>query len=374
MMWALVNPIWMRIAQFFRASYVELLVVLLWAALIWLFVLLLTQGIRALIRRVASELEPAYNALRHPVRAFLWLLVLPLGIELVELPKSVQSRIETTFSVAITLVTLWLGFELVAVATELALQRLAANGIDEQRRRSAATRLAILQRLIQVAIIIVGAALFLMQFQVVRTIGVSLLASAGLVGVVVGIAAQKTIGNFVAGIQIAITQPIRVGDTVIVENEYGQIEELTFTFVVVRLWDKRQLILPVSYFLERPFQNWTRYTPELIGAVFVQADFGVPLDAMRAELQRLCEVDPNWNGQVCRLIVNDVNERAIVLRATVSADEPGKLFDLRVAIREGLVRWLATIEDGRYLPRIRQAEWAANGLSLKTRTATPDVL
>lgn len=359
MMWALVNPLWTRITQFFRTSYVELLIVLAWAALIWVLVLLLTQGIRALVRRVASELEPSFNALRHPVRAFLWLLLLPLGTELVDLPRAVQSRIDAGFGVALTLVALWLGFELVAVATDFALQRLAANGTDEQRRRSAATRLAILQRLIQVGIIIVGAALFLMQFQVVRTIGVSLLASAGLVGVVVGIAAQKTIGNFVAGIQIAVTQPIRVGDTVIVENEYGQIEELTFTFVVVRLWDKRQLILPVSYFLERPFQNWTRYTPELIGTVFVQADFGVPVDAMRAELQRLCEADPNWNGQVCRLIVSDVNERAIVLRATVSADDPEKLFNLRVTIREQLVHWLATTENGRYLPRLRAADLVA---------------
>ncbi|QUV83373.1 mechanosensitive ion channel [Chloracidobacterium sp. D] len=357
MILALVDPLWTRLIQFFRTSYLELLTVLAWAALVWGLVLLLTHGIRALVRRAAAELEPSYNALRHPVRAFLWLLVLPLGMEFIELPRSVQNRIEAGFKVTLTLVALWLGFELVAVATEFALQRLAAaNSTDEQRRRSAATRLAILQRLIQVGIIVVGAALFLMQFQVVRTIGVSLLASAGLVGVVVGIAAQKTIGNFVAGIQIAITQPIRVGDTVIVENEYGQIEELTFTFVVVRLWDKRQLILPVSYFLERPFQNWTRYTPELIGAVFVQADFGVPVDAMRAELQRLCEADPNWNGQVCRLIVSDVNERSIVVRATVSADEPAKLFDLRVAVREGLVRWLATTEDGRYLPRIRQAD------------------
>jgi len=356
MVLALVGPLWTRITQFFRTSYVEMFIALAWAALVWVFVLLLSRGIRGVVRRVAAELEPSYNALRHPVRAFLWLLILPLGLEFVELPRSIQNRIEAGFKVALVLVALWLGFELVAVVTDFALQRLAANGANEQRRRAAATRLAILQRLIQVAIIVVGAALFLMQFQVVRTIGVSLLASAGLVGVVVGIAAQKTIGNFVAGLQIAVTQPIRVGDTVIVENEYGQIEELTFTFVVVRLWDKRQLILPVSYFLERPFQNWTRYTPELIGSVFVYADFGVPMDAMRAELQRLCEANPNWNGQTCRLIVSDVNERSIVVRATVSADDPGKLFDLRVAVREGLVNWLATTEDGRYLPRIRQAD------------------
>ncbi|MFQ3582980.1 MAG: mechanosensitive ion channel domain-containing protein [Chloracidobacterium sp.] len=350
------NPVWTNIVQFFGKRYIDIFVVLGWAVITWLLVLLLTRAIRSLVRRVAADIEPAYTALRHPVRVFLWLLLLPLGQDLVELPRTVQNRIEAGFGIALTLVALWLGFELVAVASEIALQRLATDGTEEQRRRSAATRIAILQRLVQMAIVIIGAALFLMQFQVVRTIGVSLLASAGIVGVVVGIAAQKTIGNFVAGIQIAITQPIRVGDTVIVENEYGEIEELTFTFVVVRLWDKRQLILPVSYFLERPFQNWTRYTPELIGMVFVQADFGVPLDAMRAELQRLCEDDPNWNAQVCRLIIHEVNERALVLRATMSANEPAKLFDLRVNVREGLVRWLATTENGRYLPRLRHTE------------------
>ncbi|MCS7079887.1 MAG: mechanosensitive ion channel family protein [Chloracidobacterium sp.] len=350
------TPLWTRFTRFLETNYVELLAAAGWAVVAWLLVLLVTRGIRALVRRVSADFEPPYTALRHPVRVFLWLLLLPVGADLAELPRNVQNRLEAGFGVALTLAALWFGFELTAVVADFSLQRLDANGMDEQRRRSAATRIAILQRLVQIAIVVVGAALFLMQFQVVRTIGVSLLASAGIVGVVVGIAAQKTIGNFVAGIQIAITQPIRVGDTVIVENEYGQIEELTFTFVVVRIWDKRQLILPVSYFLERPFQNWTRYTPELIGQVLVQADFSVPMDAMRAELQRLCEADPNWNGQVCRLIVQEVNERAIVIRATMSADDPGKLFDLRVAVREGLVRWLATTEGGRYLPKIRQAD------------------
>ncbi len=346
---------WKALA-FLQGGYAQLLLALGWAGAAWLLTLLLTRAIRILARRVSVELESSYTALRHSLRVFAWLLLLPVGYDLIGLPRQVKERIETSLGVALTLVALWLGFELAAVAADAFLRRLDANGTDEQRRRSLATRITILQRLLQTIIVIVGAALFLMQFQVVRTIGVSLLASAGLVGVVVGIAAQKTIGNFVAGIQIAVTQPIRVGDTVIVENEYGQIEELTFTFVVVRTWDKRQLILPVSYFLERPFQNWTRYTPELIGQVFAQADFSVPLDALRAELQRLCESDPNWNGQVCRLIVHEVNERAIIVRATMSADEPAKLFDLRVAVREGLVRWLATTEDGRYLPKIRQAD------------------
>ncbi|OYT69539.1 MAG: mechanosensitive ion channel protein MscS [Chloracidobacterium sp. CP2_5A] len=354
-----VDPPWARFARSLQSSYLEILLLLGWMVAAWLLVLLLTRGLRSLARRAAAELELACNALRHPVRVFFWLLLLPVGADLIELPRSAQGRIAASLGVALTLAALWLGFKLTAVAAETALQRLGANGTDEQRRRSAATRIAILQRLVQVVIIIIGAALFLMQFQVVRTIGVSLLASAGLVGVVVGIAAQKTIGNFVAGIQIAITQPIRVGDTVIVENEYGQIEELTFTFVVVRIWDKRQLILPVSYFLERPFQNWTRYTPELIGAVFLQADFGAPLDAMRDELRRLCEADANWNGQVCRLIVHEVGERAITVRATLSADEPEKLFDLRVAVREGLTRWLATLEGGRYLPKNRLADLPA---------------
>lgn len=294
------------------------------------------------------------TAVYGPLRGFLLLGFFNLGLEWLSLPLVVLSVIERTMTVTLTLIALWIAFRAVSVGSEITLDRLTTGEVDEQRRRGAATRLAILQRTVQVTLVIVGAALVLMQFSVVRTIGVSLLASASIVGVVVGIAAQKSLGNFVAGVLIAIAQPVRVGDSVVVENEFGEVEELTLTFAIIRLWDKRQLVLPVSYFLDKPFQNWTRFTPQLIGTVFLQADFAVPVERMREELDRLCETNPNWNGQTRRLIVSDMSDRAITLRVTVSADDADKLFDLRCEIREGLIGWLSTTDKGSYLPTSRQ--------------------
>lgn len=294
------------------------------------------------------------TAIYGPLRLFLLLGFFNLGLEWLSLPVTVQGVIERTMTVTLTLIALWVAFRAVSVGSEITLDRLTTGDFDEQRRRGAATRLAILQRTVQVTLVVLGAALVLMQFSVVRTIGVSLLASASIVGVVVGIAAQKSLGNFVAGVLIAIAQPVRVGDSVVVENEFGQVEELTLTFAIIRLWDKRQLVLPVSYFLDKPFQNWTRFTPQLIGTVFLQADFTTPVERMREELNRLCETNPNWNAQTCRLVVSDMSDRAITLRVTVSADDADKLFDLRCEIREGLIAWLSHTENGRFLPTSRQ--------------------
>lgn len=294
------------------------------------------------------------DAVYGPLRLFLLLGFFNLGLEWLSLPLALMTVIERTMTVTLTLIALWIAFRAVSIGSEITLERLTTGDFDEQRRRGAATRLAILQRTVQVTLVILGAALVLMQFSVVRSIGVSLLASASIVGVVVGIAAQKSLGNFVAGVLIAVAQPVRVGDSVVVENEFGQVEELTLTFAIIRLWDKRQLVLPVSYFLDKPFQNWTRFTPQLIGTVFLQADFTTPVERLREELNRLCETNPNWNAQTCRLVVSDMSDRAITLRVTVSADDADKLFDLRCEIREGLIAWLSHTENGRFLPTSRQ--------------------
>lgn len=310
---------------------------------------------RWIVKRTPTDTDDrVLAAVYGPLRLFLLLGFFNLGLEWLSLPINLMSVIERTMTVTLTLIALWIAFRAVSVGSEITLDRLTTGEIDEQRRRGAATRLAILQRTLQVTLVIVGAALVLMQFSVVRTIGVSLLASASIVGVVVGIAAQKSLGNFVAGVLIAIAQPVRVGDSVVVENEFGEVEELTLTFAIIRLWDKRQLVLPVSYFLDKPFQNWTRFTPRLIGTVFLQVDFSTPVEQVRAELNRLCETNPNWDGQTRRLIVSDMSDRAITLRVTVSAEDADKLFDLRCEIREGLIAWLSHTDNGRYLPTSRQ--------------------
>jgi small-conductance mechanosensitive channel len=193
----------------------------------------------------------------------------------------------------------------------------------------------------------------LMQFAVVRSVGVSLLASAGLAGIVFGLAAQKTIGNLLGGIQLSITQPVRIGDTVIVEGEWGQIEEINLTYVVVQIWDQRRLVLPISKFLEDSFQNWTRSETELLGTVFLYADYRLPVAAAREAFEAIVRAEEKWDERAHGLVVTDLTERAMQLRCMVSAKDASDAWDLRCAVREKMIAWLQEHEGGRYLPQLR---------------------
>lgn len=221
------------------------------------------------------------------------------------------------------------------------------------RARGVRTQVRVLRRVVNVAVGIVASALMLMQFELVRTIGVSLLASAGVAGVVLGFAAQRTIGSLIAGIQLSFTQPIRIGDVVIVEKEWGTIEEVTLTYVVVRIWDERRLIVPMTRFLEQPFENWTKVSPQLHGTVFLYVDYKLPIDAMRDELDRILADNAHWDGRTKGVVVTNTSDRTIEVRAMVSAANSSNLWNLRVTVRERLVAWLREYEGGRYLPRVR---------------------
>ena len=178
-------------------------------------------------------------------------------------------------------------------------------------------------------------------------------ASAGIAGVVLGLAAQKSIAGLLAGIQLSITQPIRISDTVIVEGEWGTIEEINLTYVVLKVWDQRRLVVPIATFLEKPFQNWTRTTTELLGTVYFYADYRLPIDAVREELDRILEGNPKWDERVKNVLVTEVTDRAVQVRALVSARNASDHWDLRCEVREKLVAWLRAHEGGRYLPRMR---------------------
>jgi small-conductance mechanosensitive channel len=180
----------------------------------------------------------------------------------------------------------------------------------------------------------------LMTFEKVRQLGTTILASAGIIGIIFGIAAQRTIGTFIAGLQIAFTQPIRIDDVVIVENEWGRIEEITLTYVVVRIWDLRRLIVPITYFIEKPFQNWTRVTADILGAVYIHVDYTVPVEAVRAELQKILKEAQLWDGKVCVLQVTNTSEQAIELRALMSAADASTAWSLRCYVREKLVEFI----------------------------------
>jgi len=196
-----------------------------------------------------------------------------------------------------------------------------------------------------------GAAL--MTFDAVRHYGVSLFASAGIAGLVAGLAARPVLSNLFAGIQIAMTQPIRIDDGVLVENEYGRIEEITSTYVVICLWDLRRLIVPLTYFIEKPFQNWTREATDLIGAVSLHVDYTAPVERIRQKAIEIAKASPLWDGMLVKLQVTEARESTLELRVIVSARTGGDAFDLRCELRERLVDFLQR-EIPSALPRVRQ--------------------
>ncbi len=246
----------------------------------------------------------------------------------------------------------WLLIKTVSMAREAILNQYDFDARDNLKARTVYTQTRVISNIIIGGIIVLAVSFMLMTFSSVRQIGVSLLASAGVVGVVLGFAAQKTLGNLIAGIQIALAQPIRLDDAVVVENEWGWIEEITLTYVVVRIWDLRRLVLPISYFLEKPFQNWTRNSADILGSVFIYADYTVPVEEVRTELGRILKESPHWDKKVNVLQVTDATEHTVELRALMSAADSPTAWNLRCETREKLLEFL----QKRYpesLPRTR---------------------
>ncbi|WP_303921629.1 mechanosensitive ion channel family protein [Draconibacterium sediminis] len=220
------------------------------------------------------------------------------------------------------------------------LSRLDTSQEDNLRQRKFLTQFNIMESIIYFLIVLISIGASLMLFEEVRQLGISLFASAGVAGIIIGFAAQKLIATVLAGLQIAITQPIRIDDVVIIENEWGRIEEITLTYVVVKIWDQRRLVVPSTYFFEKPFQNWTRNTSEILGTVFLYTDYHVPFDALREELTRLLESTPLWDKRVNVLQVTDAKEYGVEIRALVSAKDSPTAWDLRVFIREKMIEFI----------------------------------
>ena len=225
---------------------------------------------------------------------------------------------------------------------------------DNLEARRIQTQTRVLARSLQGLAVLIGLALMLMTFPAARQFGASLLASAGVVGLVAGFAARPVLGNLIAGLQIGLSQPIRLDDVVIVENEWGVIEEITGTYVVVRIWDQRRLIVPLQYWIEKPFQNWTRSSSELIGTVFLWVDYRMPLAPLRTELQRLCEASVHWDKRLAMIQVTEAGQQAMQLRCLVTSASAPAGWDLRCEVREGLLDFMQR-EYVQYLP-VQRAE------------------
>jgi small-conductance mechanosensitive channel len=252
----------------------------------------------------------------------------------------------------------WIAIAVINTAAELYLRRVPLGSEDSALTRKHLTQVRLLRR---IAVFVVGFLTFsalLMTIPSVREYGVSLFASAGVAGLAVGLAARPVLSNLIAGVQIAITQPIRLGDNVLVEGEFGTVDEIQTTYVVLRLWDLRRLVVPLSYFMEKPFQNWTRDSPNLIGTVYLYVDYAAPVEQIRAKFLEIVKASPLWDGQVAALQVSDASDRTLQLRAIMSAASSGKSWDLRCEMREKLVAWLREAHP-KILPRTRMDVEAA---------------
>lgn len=258
----------------------------------------------------------------------------------------------TAITIALILAVTWAAIAVVRAIADWLRGEYDITIADNLRARRIHTQVDVLATSSVIVLSMIGGAIALMQFPAVREIGTSLLASAGIAGLVVGLAARPVLSNLIAGIQLAFTEPIRLDDVVVVEGEWGRIESITATYVVVKIWDERRLVVPVSYFLEHPFQNWTRETANVMGTVYLYVDWRVPVDRIRAELRRLCEANEAWDGRVAGVQVTGTSAEGVEVRGLVSAADASKLWNLRCDLREGLIGFLQREFPGA-LPRVR---------------------
>lgn len=318
--------------------------------------LLLYAVALALARRLITERRPflrtALSATKGPIRLALLLLALAVALPAMPLAEATTNLLARLLGVATICLLGWIALTALQITADLYLRRFQIGVADNLSARKHVTQVRVLQRIMEVIIVLITVGFALMTFDAVRQFGVTLFASAGVAGIVAGLAARPVLTNFLAGVQIAVAQPIRINDAVIVENESGTVEEITFSYVVVRLWDLRRMVVPLSYFIEKPFQNWTRTGSELIGSVFLYVDHTAPVDAIRNKLSEIVSQSALWNGKVASLQVSDCKEMAIELRALVSANSAAATWDLRCEVREKLIDFLQR-EHPSALPRRR---------------------
>jgi small-conductance mechanosensitive channel len=295
----------------------------------------------------------------RPAAAVAVLIGVQLSLTGATLPAGDRQLLNHAASLALIAAVAWLIVKITFVGEDLVLRRYDVGAADNLLARKKRTQVVVLNRVTVVVISIIAIAAMLMTFSQVRALGASLLASAGIVGIIAGTASRPLLGNLVAGIQLAFTEPVRLDDVVVVEGEWGRIEELTLTYVVVRLWDLRRRIVPISQFVEKSFENWTRSTSQIVGAALFHLDYRVPVDEVRTEFERILDTSPLWDRQIGKLQVTDTSDRTVEVRASMSASDSPSAFDLRCEVRERLLAWLQ-VHHPDALPRSR-IELSDNG-------------
>lgn len=334
--------------------------------------LALHRGLIHVLRHTFGRRHPFLRTVFHdtkgPAALALMVFFVSAAVQAAPFDPAVSGALTQLLLIAFVILLGWIAHVTVAVASDLYVRRFALDVDDNLLARKHVTQVRIFKRAIDTLIVVVTAAAALVTLPAVRQYGISLFASAGVAGLVVGLAARPLLSNLMAGVQIAMTQPIRIDDAVVVENEWGWVEEITATYVVIRLWDWRRLIVPLGYFIEKPFQNWTRETSAIIGTVLLHADYRVPVAAVRRELMEIAAASPLWDGRVVNLQVTEAREQTVELRALVSARTSPAAWDLRCEIRERLLAFLQR-EHPDALPRQRAEVVVADAAPTEQRAA-----
>ena len=326
------------------------------AALVALLAALVIHRLALAIARRLSRSSPVLNTLTsfaaRPTQLALPLLALQTVWQSVPDDLFLIGAVRHLTTLALIGALTWLALRCVAAAVEATALLSPVDTADNLHARRIQTQFRVLANSLHFLIVLIGAAAALMTFPGVHQIGVSLLASAGVAGLVIGFAAKPVLGNLLAGLQIALTQPIRLDDVVIVQGEWGRVEEITGAFVVVQVWDERRLVVPLQWFIENPFQNWTRTSSKIIGSVFLWLDYRMPLAPLRSEAERICAHAPEWDRRICATQVTDTSERSMQVRVLVSAADSSLCWDLRCRMREELISFIQR-EYPQHLPQLR---------------------
>lgn len=351
--------------------------VLLSAIIATLIAMAVHRASISLLKRLANGRPFTTHVTRVAFRASqLCLIMFGLRIVLAGAPADTPGLVGLSHlaNVALIVALTWLAMKCIESLSLTIAQINPVDVADNLRARRLITQARVLTRSAHAIVAILGLSFILLTLPGARQIGASLLASAGVAGLVAGIAARPVLGNFIAGLQIAFSQPIRIDDVLIVNGEWGRVEEIKGTYVVVRIWDERRMIVPLTWFIENPFENWTHTSSTILGTVFLWLDFSVPVEPLRAELDRICQASPLWDQRVCKVQVTDATDRAMQLRFLISANNSGDAFELRCVIREGILGYVAQhYPEG--LPRLRSS---LDPVELNTTAAkvinTPDAL
>jgi len=310
----------------------------------------------AILTRALSAQHPMLQRIvigtRGPSRLALLLFALAVTVPAAPVDDNVGDLLSKLLLLTTIGLLGWMAITAIHIAADLYLMRFRIDVADNLLARKHVTQMRILLRAADTLVTVVTVGFALMTFESVRQYGISLFASAGVAGLVIGLALRPLLSNLLAGVQLAITQPIRIDDVVIVENEWGWIEEITSTYVVVRIWDLRRLIVPLTYFIEKPFQNWTRENAAILGPVILHLDYRAPIDAIREQAKAICEASPDWDRKVCGVQVTDTRESTVEVRVLVSASTAGQAWNLRCEMREKLIAFLQR-EHPQALPRRR---------------------